>query len=66
MELQKYFSKFLLKQRKRKLTERDFFLSTELNKILGTEVNNVDLYREAFSLKSSSKIVIETMKGLSF
>lgn len=55
MELQKYFSKFLLKQRKRKLTERDFFLSTELNKILGTEVNNVDLYREAFSLKSSSK-----------
>ena len=55
MELQKYFSKFLLKQRKRKLTERDFFLSTELLKILGTEVNNVDLYREAFSLKSSSK-----------
>lgn len=55
MELQKYFSKFLLKQRKRKLTERDFFLSTELYKILGAEVNNVDLYREAFSLKSSSK-----------
>ncbi|WP_312078944.1 ribonuclease III [Chryseobacterium sp.] len=55
MELQKYFSKFLLKQRKRKLTERDFLLSTELYKILGTEVNNLDLYREAFSLKSSSK-----------
>ncbi|MCE3076591.1 ribonuclease III [Chryseobacterium gwangjuense] len=55
MELQKYFSKFLLKQRKRKLTERDYFLSTELNKVLGTEVQNVALYREAFSLKSSSK-----------
>ncbi|WBV61876.1 ribonuclease III [Chryseobacterium camelliae] len=55
MELQKYFSKFLLKQRKRKLTERDYFLSTELNKMLGTEVQNVALYREAFSLKSSSK-----------
>jgi ribonuclease-3 len=55
MELQKYFSKFLLKQRKRKLTERDFFLSTELNKMLGAEVQNVALYREAFSLKSSSK-----------
>jgi len=55
MELQKYFSKFLLKQRKRKLTERDFFLSTELYKILGAEVNNVDLYREAFSLKGSVK-----------
>lgn len=55
MELQKYFSKFLLKQRKRKLTERDYFLSTELNKMLGTEVQNVALYREAFSLKNSSK-----------
>lgn len=55
MELQKYFSKFLLKKRKRKLTERDYFLSTELNKILGTEVQNVALYREAFSLKNSSK-----------
>jgi len=55
MELQKYFSKFLLKQRKRKLTERDYFLSTELNKMLGAEVQNVALYREAFSLKSSSK-----------
>ena len=55
MELQKYFSKFLLKNRKRKLTERDLFLSTTLNKILGTEVQNVALYREAFSLKNSSK-----------
>ncbi len=55
MELQKYFSKFLLKNRKRKLTERDLFLSTRLNTILGTEVQNMALYREAFSLKSSSK-----------
>jgi ribonuclease-3 len=55
MELKKYFSKFLLKQRKRKLTERDYFLSGELNKIIGTEVQNVALYREAFSLKNSSK-----------
>lgn len=55
MELQKYFSKFLLKQRKTKLTERDHFLSTELNKMLGAKVQNVALYREAFSLKNSSK-----------
>ncbi|KPH12353.1 ribonuclease III [Chryseobacterium sp. ERMR1:04] len=55
MELQKYFSKFLLKKRKRKLSERDSFLSTHLNQVLGAEVQNVDLYREAFSLKSSSK-----------
>ena len=55
MELQKYFSKFLLKKRKKKLTERDSFLSTELFKILGAEVQNVELYREAFALKTSSK-----------
>ncbi|GAA4149389.1 ribonuclease III [Chryseobacterium ginsenosidimutans] len=55
MELKKYFSKFLLKKRKRKLSERDYFLSAELSKIIGTEVQNVALYREAFSLKNSSK-----------
>ncbi|WP_294249536.1 ribonuclease III [uncultured Chryseobacterium sp.] len=55
MELQKYFSKFLLNKRKRKLTERDYFLSTRLYTMLGTEIQNVALYREAFSLKSSSK-----------
>ena len=55
MELQKYFSKFLLKQRKKVLTERDYFLSIELNKILGTPVQNINFYREAFSIKSSSK-----------
>ncbi|ANF51169.1 RNAse III [Chryseobacterium glaciei] len=54
MELKKYISKFLLKKRK-KLSERDSFLSTHLNKVLGAEVKNVALYREAFSLKSSSK-----------
>jgi len=55
MELQKYFSKFLLKQRKKVLTERDYFLSIELNKILGVPVQNINFYREAFSIKSSSK-----------
>ncbi|MCU7618256.1 ribonuclease III [Chryseobacterium sp. PBS4-4] len=55
MELQKYFSKFLLKQRKKVLTERDYFLSIELNKILGIPVQNINFYREAFSIKSSSK-----------
>ena len=55
MELKKYFSKFLIKKRKRQLTERDYFLTTELNKILGTEVQNINFYREAFSIKNSSK-----------
>ena len=55
MELKKYFSKFLLKHRKRNLSERDQFLSVELNKILGVNIQNINLYNEAFSLKNSSK-----------
>jgi ribonuclease-3 len=55
MELQKYFSKFLLKQRKKTLTERDYFLSIELQKILGIEIQNISFYREAFAVKNSSK-----------
>lgn len=54
MELKKYFSKFL-KQRKKILSEKDFYLSQELNKLLGTEIRDVSIYREAFSLKSQSK-----------
>lgn len=54
MELQKYFSKFL-KQRKKTLSDKDYFLSTEVSKIIGCEIQNVSLYREAFSLKYASK-----------
>lgn len=66
MELQKYFSKFLLKSRKRKLTERDYLLCSELNKILGTDVQNIDLYREAFSLKTNSKTSNSNYERLEF
>lgn len=55
MELQKYFSKFLIKQRKKTLTEKDLRLSTEISKIIGSGINNIDLYREAFSLKTIGK-----------
>lgn len=54
MELQKYFSKFLIKQRKKALSEKDFRLSTEISKITGCGVNNIELYREAFSLKTTA------------
>lgn len=54
MELQKYFSRFL-KQKKQTLSERDSYLATELNKILGCDIQNISLYNEAFSLKNSSK-----------
>lgn len=54
MELKKYISKFLL-NRKKTFSEKDYFLSTEISKITGCEVQNIDLYREAFSLKTSCK-----------
>ncbi len=54
MELKKYISKFLA-SRKKKLSEKDYYLSSEITKITGCNVENINLYREAFSLKSSSK-----------
>ncbi len=54
MELKKYFSKFLI-QRKKLLSEKDFLLSKEISKIIGYQIQNINLYREAFSLKTSSK-----------
>ncbi|QDP84918.1 ribonuclease III [Chryseobacterium sp. SNU WT5] len=54
MELQKYISKFLTK-RKKKLSEKDYILCNEIAKIIGCNIQNINLYREAFSLKSSSK-----------
>ena len=54
MELKKYISKFLAK-RKKKLSEKDYYFSNEITKITGCAVLDINLYREAFSLKTSSK-----------
>ncbi|UJF28654.1 ribonuclease III [Kaistella sp. 97-N-M2] len=54
MELKKYLSHFL-SNRKKNLSEKDYFLTTEISKITGCEVQNINLYREAFSLKTSSR-----------
>lgn len=54
MELKKYLTQFLV-NRKRNLSEKDYILATEINKITGCAVQNIDLYREAFSIKTSSK-----------
>ena len=66
MELQKYFSKFLPKLSKRKFSDSDYFLYTGLYKILGNEVNNIHLYREAFSIKSSAKNQLLNYERLEF
>lgn len=54
MELKKYFSKFLI-NRKKNFSEKDYFLSTNISQITGCGVQNINLYREAFSLKTSSR-----------
>jgi ribonuclease-3 len=54
MHLKKYISKLLL-GRKKNLSEKDYFLSSEISKITDCQVKNISLYREAFSLKASGK-----------
>ncbi|MDR2207323.1 MAG: ribonuclease III [Flavobacteriaceae bacterium] len=49
MEFRKYFSKFL--QKRKKLTEQESRLCSELSAIIGFNVQNIDIYKEAFSLK---------------
>lgn len=65
MELQKYFSKFLLKRRKY-LSEKDLMLSTGISKIIGQNIQNITLYQEAFSLKVSSSKKAKNYERLEF
>ncbi|MDO5616163.1 MAG: ribonuclease III [Cruoricaptor ignavus] len=65
MELQKYFSKFLPKRRKN-LSEKDLRLSSDIEKIIGLKIKNVEIYREAFSLKNSSNKKSRNYERLEF
>lgn len=65
MELQKYFSKFL-KQRKKKLSDLDLRLSNTISGIIGQDIHNIELYREAFSLKQVSSKHCKNYERLEF
>ena len=65
MELKKYFPKFLV-HRKKNLSEKDYYLSNEISKITGCNVQNISLYREDFSLKTSSKKTSQNYERLEF
>ncbi|AYO58521.1 ribonuclease III [Chryseobacterium sp. 6424] len=65
MELKKYFPKFLT-ARKNNLSEKDYLLSIEISKITGCNVQNINLYREAFSLKTASKTPTHNYERLEF
>lgn len=64
MELQKYFSKFLNKRKK--LSEQDSMFCSEIAKITGYEIQNIALYKEAFSLKNSEKKKQKNYERLEF
>ncbi|MCQ4035559.1 ribonuclease III [Kaistella montana] len=65
MELKKYFPNFLV-NRKKNLSEKDYYLSNEISKITGCNVQNISLYREAFSLKNASKKQAKNYERLEF
>lgn len=56
MEFQKYISKFLLKDKKKNFSEEDYLFKIEIEKILGLQIDNLEIYKEAFSLRASSKL----------
>lgn len=64
MVLEKYFPKFLL--RKRKLSDKDYQFCTDLEHILGYQIHNVNLYREAFSLKNNGNASAKNYERLEF
>lgn len=53
--MKNYFSKFLIKSRTKKLSEKDYRFQQQISKIVGYNIHNLEIFKEAFSLKSSSK-----------
>ncbi len=57
MGLKNSLQKFLLKKTFRKKTEKEILLSTKISKIIGRKIDNIDFYKEAFSLKTPNKVL---------
>ena len=55
MELKSYFSKFLPRNRAQKLSEKDILFRKNISNIVGYNIHDIEIFKEAFSLKSSSK-----------
>ena len=55
MELKNYFFKFLPKNRTQKLSEKDLLFRKNISHIVGYNIPNLEIFKEAFSLKSSTK-----------
>lgn len=57
MGLKNSLQKFLLKKTFRKKTEKEILLSAKISKIIGRKIENIDYYKEAFSLKTPNKVL---------
>ena len=57
MVLKNSLQKFLLKKTFRKKTEKELLLAAKINKIIGRKIENIDYYKEAFSLKTPNKAI---------
>lgn len=66
MEFQKYFSKLLLKDKKKNYTEAEFDFKTEIERIIGIHIVNLAIYTEAFSLRTSSTVKHSNYERLEF
>lgn len=55
MELKNYIFKFLPKNRTQKLSEKDLLFRKNISHIVGYNIHNLEIFKEAFSLKSSTK-----------
>ena len=55
MELKNYFFKFLPKNRTQTLSEKDLLFRKKISHIVGYNIHNLEIFKEAFSLKSSTK-----------
>ena len=55
MEFKNYFFKFLPKNRTQKLSEKDLLFRKKISHIVGYNIHNLEIFKEAFSLKSSTK-----------
>lgn len=55
MELKNLLSKFLIKRKTNGLSQRDSKFQKEVSDLVGYQVSNLEVFREAFSLKVSGK-----------
>lgn len=55
MEIKKYLSNFLKKNKSNILSEKDAQFADKISKLIGVRIQNIEFYREAFSLKNAHK-----------